>query len=105
MKYLFYIKAHIRSTQILLLTQNKTPRQSELELFCKGQIAAGDGTFEEPTADGIDGGVAAVGEDDDADWMVRRETDPGAAVVAAAIFFEVASVYESQRPAEGVVGV
>src|SRR5688572_27899088 len=62
------------------------------------QIAAGDGTFEEPAADGIDGRVAAIGEDDDADWVVRRETDPGAAVVAAAIFFEVAAVDESQRP-------
>ena len=75
------------------------------KLFCNRRFAAGQGAFQKPASDGVDGGIAAIGEDDDTDWVVRRETDPGAAVVAAAIFFEIATVDESQRPAEGMVGV
>ena len=52
--------------------------------FC----STGDGAFEEPAADGIDGGVAAIGEDCNSDPVTGCESNPGAAIVAAAVFFQ-----------------
>ena len=54
-------------------------------------MTAGNGPFQQPSADGINIWSAAIADDRHADRMFGRETDPRAAIVSATILFQDAT--------------